>query len=533
MSDTTNLDGEPKSSARAPLFNWLTERATGILLHPTCFPGSQGIGTLDGSVDAWLAFLQSAGIRYWQICPLGPSGYGDSPYQCFSAFAGNPYLIDLEALKTLGLLADEDLAPLRALPRDHVDFGWLYVTKWPALFTAFKNFKARGKKALPYGDFEAFRKTHRDWLDAFALFMALKDHHKGQPWWLWPAELRFFSKAKSATIPETVRDCADAHAFCQYLFFGQWQQVRANARQRGIEIIGDAPIFVAIDSADVWANPQLFRLDPQTGRPLVVAGVPPDYFSADGQLWGNPLYDWSAHAAEGYAWWLNRLRANFLVCDVLRIDHFRGFDTYWEIPATAKTARTGTWKHGPGLAFFEAIRAALPDVKLIAEDLGDLTPSVLKLRNATGLPGMTILQFAFGGKADNLYLPHNHHTNSVAYPGTHDNDTSLGWYRTSPENVRDHVRRYLRVSGNEVGWDFIRAAYGSVSKLAVIPLQDFLNLGPEGRFNVPGQAAGNWQWRYSPDQLAKLYLEGTTYLRVLGELYGRIPPQEDAAEQKP
>jgi 4-alpha-glucanotransferase len=532
MSESTNLDGEPKSSAAAPLFDWLKKRATGILLHPTAFPGSQGIGTLDGAVDAWLAFLQSAGIRYWQICPLGPTGYGDSPYQCFSAFAGNPYLIDLEALRTLGLLAEADLAPLRKLPRDHIDFGWLYVTKWPALFTAFRNFKANGKNGLPYGDFEAFRKTHRGWLDAFALFMALKDHHKGQPWWLWPEELRFFSKANTADIPASVRDCADAHAFCQYLFFGQWQQVRANARRRGIEIIGDAPIFVAIDSADAWANPQLFRLDPQTGRPVVVAGVPPDYFSADGQLWGNPLYDWPAHAAENYAWWLNRLRANFLVCDVLRIDHFRGFDTYWEIPAAAKTARTGTWRRGPGLAFFEAIRNALPDAKLIAEDLGELTPSVLELRNATGLPGMTILQFAFGGKADNLYLPHNHHANSIAYPGTHDNDTSLGWYRTAPEIVRDHVRRYLRVSGNEVGWDFIRANYGSVSNLAVIPLQDFLNLGPEGRFNVPGQPAGNWQWRYSPDQLAKLYLESTTYLRVLGELYGRIPPQEDA-EPKP
>ncbi len=528
MSNLANLDGQPESTTGTPLFDWLTDRATGVLLHPTSLPGTQGIGTLDGSIDAWLAFLQSAGIRYWQICPLGPTGYGDSPYQCFSAFAGNPYLIDLEALKSHGLLTDADLEPLRALPQDHIDFGWLYVTKWPALFAAFKNFKAR-KTSLPYGDFAAFRATHRDWLESFTLFMALKDHHKGQPWWLWPADLRFFSQAKAATLPESVRDCAEAHAFFQFLFFGQWQQVRANAHHRGIEIIGDAPIFVALDSADAWANPKLFKIDQKTGHPLVVAGVPPDYFSADGQLWGNPLYDWSAHAAEGYAWWLSRLRANFLVCDVLRIDHFRAFDSYWEIPATAKNARTGTWQRGPGLPFFKAVHDALPKAKLIAEDLGELTPSVLELRQATGLPGMTILQFAFGGKADNLYLPHNHHANSVAYPGTHDNDTSLGWYRNADEKIRDHVRRYLRISGQEIGWDFIRAAYGSVSNLAVVPLQDFLNLGPEGRFNVPGQPAGNWQWRYSPTQLAKLYLESTTYLRILGELYGRIPPQEDDA----
>jgi len=525
MSKTSLLNSETKSTPRAPLFDWLTERGAGLLLHPTCFPSAQGIGTLEGStVDAWLAFMEAAGIRYWQICPLGPTGYGDSPYQCFSAFAGNPYLIDLDALKPFGLLSDADLLPLRALPRDRVDYGWLYVTKWPALFNAYQNFKIDGV-TLPYGDFAEFRKQHADWLESFALFMALKDHHKGQPWWEWPEDLRFFSRVKKSKLPESVRECADAHIFFQYLFFGQWQQVRAKAASCGIEIIGDAPIFVARDSADAWANPQLFLLDQKTGHPLVVAGVPPDYFSTDGQLWGNPLYDWAAHSATGYAWWLSRLKANFLLCDILRIDHFRAFDTYWEIPASAETARTGNWRQGPGLAFFEAVHAALPEAKLIAEDLGDLMPSVLELRDATGLPGMTILQFAFGGKADNLYLPHNHRPNSVAYPGTHDNDTTLGWYRGAPENMRDHVRRYLRVSGREANWDFIRAAYGSVSNLAVLPLQDFLSLGSEGRFNTPGQAAGNWQWRFHPDQLAKLHRESAAYLGALGELYGRISPQ--------
>ena len=530
MSDTAKDTKVSETAITAPLFNWLTERAAGVLMHPTSLPGAYGIGSLDGAVDAWLAFLESSGFRYWQICPLGPTGYGDSPYQCFSAFAGNPYLIDLESLKTYGLLTDADLAPLRALPRDHVDFSWLYVTKWPVLFKAYENFLATGAK-LPYGDFVEFKHTHQTWLESYTLFSALKDHHKGQPWWLWPAELRFFSLAQKAELPTSVKVRADAHAFFQYLFLGQWQLVRANAHKRGIEIIGDAPIFVALDSADAWANPQLFQLDQQTGLPLVVAGVPPDYFSADGQLWGNPLYNWQAHAADGYAWWLSRLRANFLVCDVLRIDHFRAFDSYWSIPASAKTARTGNWNRGPGLAFFEAIKAALPDAKLIAEDLGELTPSVIDLRNATGLPGMTVLQFAFGDKADNLYLPHNHHANSAAYPGTHDNDTSLGWYRSAPEKVRDHVRRYLRVSGNEVGWDFVRAAFQSVSALAVVPLQDFFCLASEGRFNIPGRAADNWQWRFTPAQLARLYLESSSYLRELGELYGRISlPKNEAAK---
>ncbi|MFT3781897.1 MAG: 4-alpha-glucanotransferase [Nibricoccus sp.] len=526
MSETTQ--GKPAAKPAAPLFNWLTERAAGVLMHPTSLPGPYGIGSLDGAIDAWLAFLQSAGFKYWQVCPLGPTGYGDSPYQCFSAFAGNPYLIDLEALKNLGLLTDADLDPLRALPQDHVDFGWLYITKWPVLFKAYENFKANSP-SLPYGDFEKFKRTHKDWLESYALFMALKDHHKGQPWWQWPEEYRFFILAKNASLPESVTSRADDYAFCQYLFFGQWDEVRANARRRSIEIIGDAPIFVALDSADVWAHPELFQIDQITGKPLFVAGVPPDYFSADGQLWGNPLYNWQVHAANGYSWWLSRLRANFQVCDVLRIDHFRAFDTYWSIPADAKNARTGEWKNGPGLAFFEAVKKAMPDARLVAEDLGDLKPSVLELRDATGLPGMVVLQFAYGGKADNLYLPHNHCLNSVAYPGTHDNDTALGWYRAASENVRDHVRRYLRVNGHEIGWDFIRLAYQSPCRLAIVPLPDFFCLASEGRFNVPGRPDGNWQWRFRPEQLGRLYLDSSNYLRELGELYGRITPPEEPA----
>ncbi|MDR3410192.1 MAG: 4-alpha-glucanotransferase [Formivibrio sp.] len=503
------------------LFNWLDQRDAGILLHPTCLPGTQGVGVLDNAVDDLLAFLADAGIRYWQTCPLGPTGYGDSPYQCFSAFAGNPYLIDLTVLQDIGLLDKADLAPLAALPQDHVDFGALYAAKWPILFKAFQAFVATPDIALPYGDLEQFKQQHQFWLEPYSLFLAIKDLRHGQPWWEWPETLRFYSRAISAQLPESVQVCAQAHTFFQYLFFGQWQTVRERAHKQGISIIGDAPIFVAPDSADVWSHPELFELDQKTGQLLCVAGVPPDYFSADGQLWGNPLYKWDKHIETGFSWWLERLRANFLLCDVLRIDHFRAFDTYWAIPADAPTAVTGEWRKGPGIAFFKAIAQAIPDARLIAEDLGDLTPSVHALRQATGLPGMAILQFAFGDNASNSYLPHNLHANCVIYPGTHDNDTTQGWYRNAPEKVRDHVRRYLRIDGQDIHWDFVRSAYGSVCNLAVLPLPDLLGQDSSARFNVPGQPAGNWQWRYSADQLATLHRHGAAYLHELGMLFGR------------
>jgi 4-alpha-glucanotransferase len=509
------------SGQAVPLFDWLNTRSAGALLHPTSFPGNQGVGVLDHQVERWLDFLAEAGINHWQVCPLGPTGYGDSPYQCFSAFAGNPYLVDLAPLCTAGLLTEADLVTLRALPHEQVDYGWLYVTKWPLLKKAHAASAARGHATLPYGDFAEFRQAHADWLEPYALFMALKDHFSGRPWYEWPESHRFHAAARKARPLAAVAAAADAYAFAQYLFFGQWARVRSAARSRGIELIGDAPIFVARDSADAWARPELFLLDQHTGAPLVVAGVPPDYFSADGQLWGNPLYAWEAHAAEGYAWWLARLRANFALCDLVRIDHFRAFDTYWAIPADAPTARTGEWRRGPGLAFFEAVRSALPAARLIAEDLGDLFPSVHALRSACGLPGMTILQFAFGGEASNLYLPHNHAANSVVYPGTHDNDTSLGWYRAATPREQNHARRYLRVDGRELGWDFIRAAYASVSRLAVVPLPDLLSLGAEARFNTPGVAAGNWRWRYTDNQLDGLRGSTARYLRTLGTLYGR------------
>ena len=503
-----------------PLFDWLKERGAGVLLHPTCLPGRQGCGVFDEHAVRFLDFLKAAGMKYWQVCPLGPTGYGDSPYQCFSAFAGNPYLIDLAALVRLGLLSADDLAGLAKLPEDKADYGELYRLK-PALLRSAHGQFARLRPALPYGDFAAFCRQQAHWLDGYAYFRALKDHFNGIPWWEWPAEARDHRLAEKSPLRTKLSGPVAAYRFDQYLFYSQWALIRAAARERGIEIIGDLPIFVAGDSADAWSNPGLFELDPKTFLPLAVAGVPPDYFSADGQLWGNPLYRWKAHRADGYAWWLARLRASFDLCDIVRIDHFRGFDAYWRIPTPARTARTGEWTPGPGLDLFRAFRAAIPDARIIAEDLGVLTDSVVRLREDTGLPGMSVLQFAWGGDAKNNYLPHNATANSVIYPGTHDNDTTLGWYRSADEAGRNHVRRYLRVSGEDLPWDFIRVAYSSVARLAVVPLQDIFSLGSAARFNTPAQAEGNWQWRYRAAAFEKLFGPTTGYLRELAQLCGR------------
>lgn len=524
----------PGSGDGRPLFQWLNTRSAGILLHPTCLPGDQGVGTFDGHAERFLDFLQAAGCQYWQFCPLGPTGYGDSPYQCFSAFAGNPYLIDLHELVGHGLLEAGELAPLAKLNSGSVDYGALYRLKWPLLFRAAARHRPAGASAL-YGDLAAFRHQHAAWLEDYAYFRALKDHQGGRAWWVWPRNLRHHASAVTSPLRVQLAGAIAAHIFTQYVFFGQWSRLKAGAARRGIGIIGDIPIFVAADSADVWANPGRFELDPATGLPLAVAGVPPDYFSADGQLWGNPLYAWSGHAADNYAWWQARLRASFDNYDIVRIDHFRGFDEYWRIPYPAKTARIGEWVPGPGLDFFRSVQRAFPNAKIIAEDLGVLTPSVQKLRDDTGLPGMAILQFAFGSDAKNLYLPHNLIANSVIYPGTHDNDTSLGWYATAPEPERDRVRRYLRVNGQEAGWDFIRASYAAVSRLAIISLQDILSLGSGARFNTPGKPEGNWQWRCRAAQFESLAGGTAAYLRTLAGLHGRAAtpapahsPQEPA-----
>lgn len=504
-----------------PLFNWLDHRAAGVLLHPTSLPGEYGIGTLNNHCYRFLDFLANAGFRYWQICPLGPTGFGDSPYQSFSSFAGNPYLISLNALEAKKLIEHDILEELKILPNTFVDYGGLYNAKWPVLDAVYETFVRGKQKIRPYGSFQSFKKKHAKWLEPYAYFQALKVHFQGKPWYEWPKEYRSFQDALTQPLRKELARHMDAEMFYQYLFEGQWQAVRAYANEKGIQIIGDIPIFVALDSADVWQNPEYFQLDPKTFKPIAVAGCPPDYFSEDGQLWGNPLYDWDTLAKDGYSWWIRRLERSFQLYDVVRIDHFRGFDSYWKIPYGSPTARSGEWTEGPGLDFFKAIKKKIKSCKLIAEDLGDLTDTVRELRRDSGLPGMAILQFAFGGEGDNFYLPHNLQANSVLYPGTHDNNTSLGWYAEASEAERDHVRRYLRVEGDEIGWDLLRAAYKSVSRLVVVPLQDLMSLGSEARFNRPGEAQGNWTWRYLPGQLEALNGGTTAYLRDTATLYYR------------
>ena len=508
-----------------PLFNWLNQRSAGLLLHPTALPGNLGIGTIGAQAYRLVDFMEEAKLRYWQLCPLGPTGFGDSPYACFSAFAGNPYLIDLEALVTEGLLDTSELNPLRALPQDHVDYGKLYMVFWPIIEKAYTRFKAcNASKVADYQPFAAFQKENAFWLTAYSRFMALKGHFKGASWDTWETKYRSSESASKTTlVKKTLVDAIEAQAFYQYIFYGQWRKLKTYANDRGVEIVGDIPIFVAYDSSDVWDNREVFQLN-KDGSPKAVAGVPPDYFSEDGQLWGNPLYDWDKLKETGYEFWMQRLKMNFELVDVVRLDHFRGFYDYWSVPADATNARKGTWKDGPRMHFFEAIRDQFPDCKVIAEDLGDIHEGVTKFLNETGLPGMAILQFAFSGSADpsNAYLPHNVGKNMVLYPGTHDNDTTHGWYAQTDPGTQDHVRRYFRVSGEEVAWDFIRAAYASTANIAIIPMQDFMALGKEARFNTPGVGAGNWQWRFSADAFNNLRSNSTSYLGELAHLYGRL-----------
>jgi 4-alpha-glucanotransferase len=485
------------------------------------------VGTFDGAALRFLDFLQAAGMSWWQVCPLGPTGYGDSPYQCFSAFAGNPYLIDLKDLVARKLLKEDEVAPLAAVGSGNVDFGALYQLKAPLLHRAFVRHKLANSPALGPEGFEQFKAAQALWLEPYALYRALKDSFGGVAWWDWPEQARSHEKVPSS-LRLRLQDDVAAHQFYQYVFFSQWRRIRAEAARRGIGIIGDIPIFVAADSADAWSCPGLFELG-SDGRPVAAAGVPPDYFSEDGQLWGNPLYRWDVHARDGFAWWKSRLRSTFEMCDIVRIDHFRGFDSYWRIPLPASNAKTGEWKPGPGLGFFRAVSEAFPGAQIIAEDLGLLTSAVEKLLADTGLPGMAVLQFAFGGDAKNPYLPHNLIRNKVIYPGTHDNDTTLGWYSSAGEAARDHVRRYLRVAGGEVGWDFIRAAYSSVAGMAVTPMQDIMSLGSQARFNSPGKPDGNWRWRLADRDIETLMEDGTSgYLASLAELTGRMPPKAPA-----
>jgi len=492
-------------------------RSSGILLHPTSLPGPNGIGELGPAAYRWIDFLADAGCRYWQILPLGPTSYGDSPYQCFSAFAGNPYLVSFERLLEEGLLVPADMQDRPEFDPERVDFGVIYQWKLAVLDKAYERFAA-GSFDMLEEKFAAFQEEHEHWLPDFALFMALKDAHGGKPWTDWSAALRgrekrVLTRANKAHAPNVAK-----HAFRQFLFFQHWIDVRTYAHSKGVQIIGDAPIFVAMDSADVWANPERFYLD-DSGQPTVVAGVPPDYFSETGQLWGNPLYRWDLHKENGYSWWLNRLSMVLSTVDIVRLDHFRGFYDYWEIPADAETAVNGEWKKGPAEDFFKAVEDHFGSLPIIAEDLGELSPGVYKLRDKLGLPGMKILVFAFTDDESNLFMPHNHTENNVVYTGTHDNDTVLGWWNRVEEREREFARRYLNTTGDDISWDIIRAAWESVCFFALAPMQDFLALDNRARMNYPGVPSGNWQWRMQEDALTD---ELKAKIRTLNEKTNRL-----------
>jgi 4-alpha-glucanotransferase len=502
-------------------------RSSGILLHPTSLPGRFGVGDLGGEAHAFVDFLASSGQSLWQVLPLGPTGYGDSPYQCFSAFAGNTLLVSPERLAREGLLGAEDLARVPPFPEERVDFGKAIEFKNALLRKAFDRFRRSAESGLR-ASFEHFTHQASGWLDDYALYRALKDAQGGKAWNEWEPALARRDPATLAAAREHLRDAVDAQKFYQFLFFRQWAALKAYAHERGVLLVGDIPIFVARDSADVWMNPDQFKLD-AAGNPLVVAGVPPDYFSATGQLWGNPIYDWDRMLQDGFRWWIERVRATLEIFDIVRVDHFRGFAASWEIPGGDKTAERGRWVEVPGRELFTAIKGALGDLPIIAEDLGVITPDVEALRDDFGLPGMRILQFAFGGDPKNLDLPHNYIRNCVVYTGTHDNDTTVGWFTsvagagsTRDEAQIERERRfcleYLDSDGGEIHWDFIRAVLASVADTAVVPLQDLLGLGTEARMNLPNTTSGNWAWRYKAGALTE---ETGERLRKLTELYGR------------
>ncbi len=492
------------------------KRSSGILFHPTSLPGPDGIGDLGPQAYAWIDFLHETGCALWQVLPLGPTGYGDSPYQSFSAFAGNPYLVSPTILLDEDLLTRQDLVDRPKFSTGQVDFGPVIEWKVRLLDRAYDRFKGSSDSELGR-ELSSFQKDQAYWLDDYTMFMAIKEAQGGGSWDKWPAILKHRDQSALDRFRKENPDAIQRHVFRQFIFFRQWQALHTYANQAGIMIIGDAPIFVSYDSADVWAHPELFYLD-QKGLPSVVAGVPPDYFSKTGQLWGNPLYHWDIHKDTGYSWWIDRLSTLLKVVDVVRLDHFRGFAGYWEIPYGNPTAEIGRWVPGPGADLFTAVNKALGDLPIIAEDLGVVTPDVIELREKFELPGMKLFQFAFSTDPDDPFLPHNFPENCIAYTGTHDNDTVIGWYKTAPKSEQDFCRRYLSKPGNDIAWDMIRGIWGSVASVAIAPLQDFLRLDTNARMNYPGRPEGNWTWRVSHDAFTD---ELTQNIHEINYLYGR------------
>ena len=499
-------------------------RSSGILLHPTSLPGKYGIGTLGREAYDFIDFLVKANQKLWQICPLGPTGYGNSPYSCFSAFAGNPLLISLETLAEQGFLLEQDYKYGLSEKVSDIDFSQVIKGKYPLLKEAFENFQSTATN-LQKRELAEFRSDNSYWLEEYSLFMALKHENEEKPWFDWAEPLRMHQPAAVTSARNRLEPEIEFHIFLQFVFFNQWLKLKGYANSHGVNIIGDIPLYVAHDSVDAWSNHQYFLYD-RNRNPELVGGVPPDYFSETGQLWGNPIYNWKKQEKGGYSWWLKRIQFNLKCYDIVRIDHFRGFSQYWAVPFGEKTAIRGEWCPGPGEKLFQVLKEKFGPLPIIAEDLGFITEDVLKLRDKFNLPGMKILQFAFDSEegSGDEFLPHNYDKNCVVYTGTHDNDTVLGWYAAAREKDRHYASDYLNIPAEDrhfhkkkwkktLPWSFIRAAWASTAVFAITPLQDVLGLENEARMNLPGTSEGNWLWRYREkdltDELAGRLMEIT------------------------
>ncbi|MDQ3063420.1 MAG: 4-alpha-glucanotransferase [Acidobacteriota bacterium] len=490
-------------------------RASGILLHPTSLPSRFGIGDFGDEAYKFIDFLQQAGQTYWQILPLGPTGYGDSPYSSFSAFAGNTLLVAPQKIVEDGFLTEEETIERPYFSVERVDFGSVIEWKNNLLKLAFQRFRQTTDEAVA-DSFHKFCDANNFWLEDYALYRAIKKQNQDS-WQNWDAPLKLRQPEALSKAKQELDEEMFAQKFYQYLFYKQWFDLKRYANERGVKIVGDVPIFVAFDSCDVWCNPSQFKLN-EDGSPRVVSGVPPDYFSNTGQLWGNPIYNWEEMQADGFRWWIDRMRFIFQTVDVVRVDHFRGFEACWEVPGTDRTAETGRWVHAPGDELFAALRNALGDLPMLAEDLGVITPEVERLRDSIGLPGMRILLFAFGGDSHSNYLPHNYIKNSVVYTGNHDNDTVVGWFKSTNKRERDFCLKYLKSNKREINWDFIRAAFSSVADTAIVPLQDVLGLGNEARMNLPSSYSGNWNWRCKQSDFTE---EISQKLKEMTEIFQR------------
>ena len=497
------------------------KRGAGILLPISSLPSPYGIGTLGAEAYAFVDQLAEAKQSYWQVLPVGPTSFGDSPYQSFSAFAGNPYFIDLDTLKEDGLLLSEEIEEQYwGDDVSEVDYAALYEARFEVLHKAY----ARSDHKMQE-DYQAFLAKSSYWLEDYSFYMALKFHFHGQEWSLWEDGLKFRHKETLRKFEDLLAEEIDFWKFCQYQFFMQWSRLKRYANSKSIRIIGDIPLYVAMDSADVWTHSDLFELD-ERKKPIHVAGVPPDCFSEDGQRWGNPLYRWKRMKRDHYAWWYQRMKANAALYDVIRIDHFIGIVNYWSIPASCPTAVEGEWRKGPGMDLFHTLEQKLGRLNIIVEDLGFLTPSVLKLVADSGFPGMKVIQFAFDSREGSNYLPHTYTEHCVVYTGTHDNDTLLGWMKTAPKESVKFAKEYLNLTKEEgYNWGMMRGAWSSVGELAVVPMQDLIGLGSEARMNTPSTLGGNWQWRATSDQITvKLAKRLYNYM----EMYGRLWVGEDA-----